>query len=110
MNNDLKASQKLYDLLLYWHQLIVKFPKNNRFVLSQNIENQLIYVFKLINKINNIHENRKKYYSELSEEIDVLFIYNRLSKDLKFISIKQYLFIAEKINEIAKISCGWLKQ
>jgi len=106
MNNDLIANQKLYDLLLYWHQLVVNFPRSDRFVLGQNIEKQLIYILKLINRINNIHEDRKQYYAELSEEIDVLFIYNRLSKDLIFISIKQYMFIAEKINEIAKISCG----
>jgi len=106
MNNDLIVGQKVYDLILYWHQLIVKFPKNERFVLGQNIEKQLLHVFKLINKINNIHDDRKKYYSELSEEIDMLFILNRLTKDLKFISVKQYLTIAERINEIAKISCA----
>lgn len=110
MSNDLIVGQKVYDLILYWHQLIVKFPKNERFVLGQNIEKQLLHVFKLINKINNIHDDRKKYYCELSEEIDALFILNRLTKDLKFISVKQYLTIAERINEIAKISCAWLKK
>jgi len=110
MNNNLVVGQKLYDLILEWHKLIVKFPKNERFVLGQNIENQLLYVLKLVNKINNIHEDRKKYYTTLSEEFDILFILNRLTKDLNFISIKQYLTIAGLINEIAKLACGWLKK
>ncbi|HRZ29947.1 MAG TPA: four helix bundle protein [Candidatus Paceibacterota bacterium] len=86
--------------------MIVKFPKNERFVLGQNIENQLLHILKLVNKINNIRDDRKRYYQELSEEIDILLILNRLTKDLRFVSVKQYFVIASLVNEIAKLACG----
>jgi hypothetical protein len=41
--------------------------------------------------------------------LDKLRIVIRLTKDLKFISIRQYQFAAEKINEIGKMLGGWIK-
>ena len=46
---------------------------------------------------------------KISVELDKLRILIRLSKDLKFISIRQYGFGAEKINEIGKMLGGWIK-
>jgi len=46
----------------------------------------------------------------ISEELDKLRILLRLSKDLRFISIKQYIYAAEKVNEMGKILSGWMKK
>jgi len=41
--------------------------------------------------------------------LDKLRILIRLSKDLHFISIRQYEFVANKVNEIGKMLGGWMK-
>ena len=33
----------------------------------------------------------------------------RLSKDLEFISVRQYGFAAERVNEVGKLLGGWIK-
>jgi hypothetical protein len=106
MINDLIAFQKLYDLILYINPIINKFPKEQRFVLGQNIENKLIYILSLIIKINSKHGPRKEYYKTVSIEFDILFVYIRLAHDLNFISTKQYAQISEKTNEVIKICCN----
>jgi len=106
MYKELVAFQKMYDLILVWHPIITKFPKNERFTLGQEIENQLLYILKFIIKVNDISGDRTKFLKELSEEFDILFIYSKLAYDLKFISAKQLGILSEKMNEIMKICYG----
>jgi len=76
--------------------------------LGQQIENTILQILKGIIQVN-VEINKKPYLKQISVELDKLRILIRLSKDLKFISIRQYQFIAEKINEIGKMLGGWLK-
>jgi len=41
--------------------------------------------------------------------LDKLRILIRLSKDFKFISIRQYEFVSGEINEVGKMLGGWIK-
>ncbi len=109
MYKELVAFQKMYDLVLVWHPILSKFPKNARFTLGQEIENELLYILKFIMKINTMPGDRNKFFYELSEEFDVLFVYTKLAYDLKFLSAKQLGFLSEKMNEVIKICSGWLK-
>lgn len=103
MLKDLVAYQKLYDLIVYMYPIINKFPKEQRFVLGQRFENKLFDILNIIIEANLCNGPRDKYYKQMSLEFDVLFHYIRLSKDLVFISIRQYLQISEKTNEVAMI-------
>ena len=47
--------------------------------------------------------------SKLSDDLDKLRILLRLTKDLHFMSIAQYSYGAQKINEIGRILSGWMK-
>ena len=99
----------MYDLVLYLHPAVAKFPKNERFTLGQEIENQSLYILKLIMRINTIYGERVSFVKELSQEFDVLSTYSHLAYDLRFLSAKQYGLIIEKIGEIMTICQGWLK-
>jgi len=95
-------------MILWLYPTVNKFPKSQRFVLGQQIENTILQILKGIIQVN-VEINKKPYLKQISVELDKLRILIRLSKDLKFISIRQYQFIAEKINEIGKMLGGWLK-
>ena len=46
--------QKYYDLMLYSLPIIGRFPKDQRFVLGQQIENQMLEIGKMI-----VHANKE---------------------------------------------------
>lgn len=109
MLDDLIIFQKVYDLILWLYPAVNKFPKSQRFVLGQRIENTVLEILKGIIQANQ-ESNKLPYLKQVSIDLDKLRILVRLSKDLKFINIRQYRFVAEKINEIGKILGGWMKK
>jgi len=108
MLQDLSIFEKTYELILWLYPAINKFPKSQRFVLGQRIENAILEIFEGIIEANQ-EKNKMPFLKKISVELDKLRILIRLSKDLKFISIRQYSFSAEKINEIGKMLGGWMK-
>lgn len=110
MNPDgLILFQKTYDLILEVHPVIVnKFPKNQRFVLGQKIENTLIAILELAITIN-LSKPTVNYFRRLDIEIQKLKIFIRLAKDLRFINIKKYEYLEKKVIEIGKMTGCWKK-
>jgi four helix bundle protein len=108
MLQNLPIFQKIYDLILWLHPVVNKFPKSQRFVLGQQTENTALEIIKNVIAAN-AERNKLSYLKQISVDLDKLRILIRLSKDLKFISIKQYGQVAEKINEVGKMLGGWLK-
>jgi len=109
MFQDLAIFEKTYELILWIYPTVNKFPKSQRFVLGQQIENTVLEILKGIIEANQ-ERNKVPYLKQISVNLDKLRILIRLSKDLKFISIRQYQFAAEKINEIGKMLGGWIKR
>jgi len=108
MLQNLSIFEKTYELILWLYPTVNKFPKSQRFVLGQQIENTVLEILKGIIQANS-ERNKIPYLKQTSIELDKLRIVIRLTKDLKFISIRQYQFAAEKINEIGKMLGGWIK-
>lgn len=108
MFQNLAIFEKTYELILWLYPTVNKFPKSQRFVLGQQIENTILEILKGIIEANQ-ERNKLAYLKKISVELDKLRILVRLSKDLRFISIRQYSFAAEKINEIGKMLGGWIK-
>ena len=91
------------------YPLINKFPKKQRFILGQQLENTLLDILKGIIQANQ-GSNKLETLKRVSIDLDKFRILYRLAKDLRFMSIRQYQFGAEKINEIGKILGGWMKR
>lgn len=102
--------QRTYDFLLWLYFLIQHLPKRHKTVLGRFLEESGISLLLLtINANKKTGRRRRALQEELSDELDRLRILIRLTKDLRFMSIKQYGFAAEKLNEIGKILFGWSK-
>lgn len=108
MLNNLILFQKFYDFILWIYPAVNKFPKTQRFVLGQQISNTVLDILKNIIQ-GNSERYKLPYQKQISVDLDKLRILIRLSKDLKFLSIKQYEFAADKINEIGRLLGGWMK-
>jgi len=95
--------------MLWLHPAVNKFPKSQRFVLGQRIENCLLDILEdVIRLIAQNFENRT-LLEELNIRVDKLRILVRMAKDLKFINVKRYEFFAERIVEIGKMIGGFKK-
>jgi len=108
MFQDLAIFEKTYELILWIYPTVNKFPKSQRFVLGQHIEDIILKILEGIIEANQ-ERNKIPYLKQISVNLDKLRILIRLSKDLRFISIKQYGFATNKVNEIGKMLGGWLK-
>ena len=108
MFQNLPIFEKTYELILWIYPAVNKFPKSQKFVLGQQIENSILEILKEIIQANS-ERNKLPYLKQISVRLDKLRILIRLSKDLKFISIRQYGFAADKINEIGRMLGGWIK-
>ncbi len=106
MLGDLIIFQKIYDFLLWLHPVVNKFPKSQRFVLGQRIENKTLDLLHSI-VVANSERDKSIMLGRASVELDELRILVRLSKDLRFVNIGQYGVAAEKLNEIGRLLSGW---
>lgn len=108
MIKDLTILEKQYELILWMFPLVNSFPQKQRFVLGQQLQNNLIKI--LENTIQaNQERNKLLILKQISVDLDKFRYLFRLAKDLKFMSIRQYQFGAGKINEIGKMLGGWMK-
>ncbi len=108
MLSDLIIYQKTYDFMLWLHPVVNKFPKSQRFILGQRIENKTLDIISSM-ILANAERDKSAILKRASVELDELRILIRLSKDLRFINIKKYGFAAEKINEIGRLLSGWTR-
>ena len=109
MTEELAIFDKTYRLILWLYPTVHKFPKAQRFVLGQQIENTALNILKGIITANQERE-KLLHLKRVSVDLDTLRILIRLAKDLEFISVRQYTFAAERVNEIGKMLGGWVKQ
>lgn len=102
--------QKFYDFVVWLYPVINRIPKSHRLVLGKHLEELCISLLLLLVKANRARgQNRATLQLAISDELDAIRILIRLSKELRFMSVKQYTMAAEKINEIGRMYASWVK-
>ena len=109
MLNDLIIYQKLYDTILYIFPILNRFPKNQRFVLAQQIQNTLLNAAQLIVEAN-LRRNKNETLFQLDVELSQARLLIRLAHDLNLLSHRQYGQMAERLSEVGRLLGGWRKQ
>ncbi len=108
MLNDLKIFHKIYNLIRWFHPILNKFPKSEKYTLAQRIENNLLDILEGIIISNN--EIKKISLKKVNVDLDKLRVFLRLSKDFRFISISQYEQGLIQVEEIGRMVGGLLKK
>jgi len=107
MYDHLIAFQKAYDFVLYSVPLLNKFPKSQRFTLAQEIERGVLRIVRfLMIGVSEKDEARMRAWKAASRELDAVRVLFRLAKDLRFVSVRQYGIVAEKMNGLGKCIGG----
>ena len=94
--------------MLYSLPIIGRFPKDQRFILGQQIENQMIEIAKMIVHANKLRQKKGKLY-EIDIELEKLRFLIRLSKDLRIMTVSKYGHHCERLDEVGRLLGGWLK-
>ena len=108
MIDQLIVFQKLYDLYLYTHKTVAKFPKSQRFMLSNHLLQTNMEMIKLA-IIANSKRDRLEEQKQISVNLDLFRIYIRICREVNFLSIKKYGIMMERINEVGRLLTGWRK-
>ena len=109
MLEDLIIYQKVYDLIKYSFPVLNRFPKSQKFVLGQQIENTFVKMLELIVTANKLKSKGRTLFL-LDIELQKAKTLVRLAADLRFMSIKRYGIFCEKLSEIGRLTGGWSKK
>jgi four helix bundle protein len=111
MPDKLLIFQKTYDFTVWIYPHLNRIPKSHRLTIGRYTEESSLRILQYIIKANKQRttEQRKILQFAISDELDILRIHIRLMKDLRFISVKQYIHTVDKLNEIGRMLQGWMK-
>ncbi len=108
MTKEVDAITKLYDYLLWLVPKLEKFPRSQKFLLADRVQNLLLDLLELLIEAS---YSKKKYQllSAANLKLEKVRYLMRLAKDLKLINLKSYEVSARMINDIGISVGGWLK-
>jgi hypothetical protein len=108
MQKEVDAVTKLYDFILWMIPKLEKFPRNQKFVLGDRIETQMLDILELL--IDAAYSKNKQPMLNASNlKLEKLRYLVRLAKDLKLINLKAYEFSARALDVVGTSIGGWLK-
>jgi len=101
---------KTYDLIKYLFPVIQKFPRDHKFILGDRIQNKLLDIFELQIKSYYTGKNKLLYLSDINIKLEQLRYLIRLCYNFRIINQKRYTFIFKKIDELGRMTGGWIKK
>ncbi len=108
MVKEVDAVTKLYDYLLWVIPKLGKFPRNQKFLIADRIENSLLDTLELL--IEAAYSREKlPFLHKANLNLEKIRYLIRLSKDLELMSLKSYEYSARSINDVGISIGGWIK-
>lgn len=109
--SELIIYQKYIDLVEYGYNLLIKYPKLEKYALTSEIRKSMFETLRLIlyaNKIANKNV-RLNAINKIDAEISTQKFFVRFSYKNKYISHNNYFEWSKRLDEIGKIIGGWIK-
>jgi len=101
---------KLFVIYEITHKLIFKFPKHERYSLGEKIENSILESIEMLILANQASKYEKeKILMKANSKIELLKILFRISLNCQIIEGKEYLETENKLQEIGRMTQGWIK-
>ncbi|MBI5590824.1 MAG: diversity-generating retroelement protein Avd [Deltaproteobacteria bacterium] len=108
MPKEVDAVTRLYDFILWMIPKLEKFPRNQKFLLGDRMENLMLDILELLIEAT-YSRNKQPALFAANMKLEKLRYLIRLAKDLKLISVKGYEFSANAMDGIGRSVGGWLK-
>jgi hypothetical protein len=98
--------QHAYDLTRWYSDRTAGFPKPHRFTLGDRVQETLLDLLAVLQDAA-YRKRRADSLARAQDHVDRLRLWNRLARDLRCISPRQYAYAAERIEEIGRQVGGW---
>jgi hypothetical protein len=99
---------KTYDLASWLLSRTQQFPKSQRFVLAQRVQNAVLDFYDYLLKARKVDLNRRAEALLMADiELEKLRVYLRLCLENKLINFRQYEFSTEQVVEIGRMLGAW---
>lgn len=107
---NLPAYKAAYDLLLEVYKMNVNLTREYRHTLGENLKNELKDLIVCIYKANNADELTKEENLRcVREHIVVIKLYMRILLDLKQVTLKRFVALSYKVEDLYKQVNAWHK-
>lgn len=106
---NLKVFQKTYNFLLWVKHVVRRFAKVHKYSLGIQLEEEVLKLLKQIIKAN-MEKDKKEAIKKCFVHLQTVRVFLRIGKDLggsKVLSMRQYKYAAEKLDEIGRMLYGW---
>ena len=102
------ALEKAYQFVLWLIPTVEQFPRAQKFLLGDRLQTTALDVLDGLIEATYSREAGPilRRVNLLLEKLRVLF---RLAKDLKYVDLRRYEFVARAVDEIGRLVGGWLK-
>jgi L-cystine uptake protein TcyP (sodium:dicarboxylate symporter family) len=101
---------KLFVVYEMTHKFISKFPKQERYSLGEKLGNTILDAIELFVSTNQVSKYEKeRLLIKANSKVELLKILFRIVLNCSIIEARQYLEIEAKIQEIGKMTQGWIK-
>jgi hypothetical protein len=106
---DFKVYTKTYDYMNWLFPITMKFPKSQRFVLAQRIENIMLIMLENIIE-GNSSPHKLPCIQQALIKLEVLQVLVRFARDQHFLSLQKYEYSSQQMAEIGRLLGGWLRK
>ena len=106
---ELPVIAKTYDLLKYLIPQLAKYPKDQRYLLGQRLEDQALNLLEDFIEAQYAREKSEILKRANLRLVKVRYLL-RLSKDMNFLPVNRYEHVCKMVEEIGAMTGGWLKQ
>lgn len=108
MGKEIPAFTKLYDIILWLMPQVEKFPRDMKFTLGDRIMNILLDALGMLIEAAYV-KDKEPLLRKFSIQLEKTRVLLRLSKDREALSIKKYEYISKEMDELGRMTGGWLK-
>ena len=96
-----------YDFLLRMMHVITHFPREYKHTLGERIQNACIEMVISIYRANTV-KYKSQHLKALMNQVQLLYLYLRISHDIKILPTEKYASIVETVDGIARQTQGWI--
>ena len=108
LHQELPVYKASYDLLIEIFKFTKDFSKEYKYTVGESLKNESIELLTLIFRANS-KTDKQLVLQEARERIEVIRLFIRLMKDLQQISLKKFVQVNQKVEDVSKQLTGWQK-
>ena len=101
--------KQTYDFLLEIFVFSRNFTREYKYTIGQELKNETIRLILSVYRANSSQERRYILLEEARVTLETIRLLLRLTKDLRQISLKDFVSLSEKIESISKQLTAWQK-